>query len=83
METSMIIVILFGISASALLFSIYANVVLIKKLKRTSGTELPGELKNYEGVTNPIAINRYKEKINTNAVHSLTTGCSINHNYST
>lgn len=83
METSMIIVILFGISASALLFSIYVNVMSINKLKRIPGTDLPGELKNYEGVTNPVAIKRHKDKIYTNAVHSLTTGCSINHNYST
>lgn len=83
METSLIIVILFGISASTVIFSIYVNVMLINKLKRIPSTVVPGELKKYEGVTTPAALKRHKDKTYTNAVHSLTTGCSINHNYST
>lgn len=83
METSLITVILFGISASALLFSIWVNVMLINKLKRDPSTVLPGELEKYEGDINPDATKEYKNKTYTNAVHSLTTGCSINHNYST
>jgi hypothetical protein len=44
METSLIILILFGISASALIFSICANVMLSKKTNKITSVVLPGEL---------------------------------------
>ena len=55
METSLIILILFVISALALMFSIGVNLMMRNKMNKISTVVLPGELEEKEDVTNPVA----------------------------